>query len=247
MKYEKIIIANWKMNLDPIQSIDRAKELHLLIEKNNIDNTKKVVICPSFLSVYDLSKVLSGSLIDLGAQDVFYEAKGAFTGEVSPQNLKQVNCKFVIVGHSERRALGETDEEVNKKARAVLEYSMTPIICVGETLEQRKNNQTDEVLSRQVAKALDDIYSDVDFVLAYEPVWAISTSGSGQTITPNEAAKQIKVIKKAIPSNLKNYKIIYGGSVNSKTVKDFTKSFAGAIVGSASLEAKEFFELIKNS
>ncbi|MBU1203038.1 triose-phosphate isomerase [Patescibacteria group bacterium] len=247
MKYEKIIIANWKMNLGFNQSIDTAKELHLLLEKNDIGDKKQVVICPSFLSIYDLSKVLSGSMIALGAQDVFYEAKGAFTGEVSSENLHQAGCQFVIVGHSERRAMGETDEEVGKKTRAVLQYDMTPIVCVGEKLDQRKKAQTEEVISNQVKKALSEVEPGQYFILAYEPVWAISTSGSGQTITASEAAKQIELIKNAIPNHLRDFDIIYGGSVNASTVKDFTKNFAGVLVGSASLEAKGFFELIKNS
>lgn len=236
------------MNLDPGQSIDIAKEIHRLADKSNIDESKKIVLCPSFLALHDISKVLAGSRIDFGAQDVFYEEKGAFTGEVSADNLEKIGCKYTIVGHSERRAMGETDEMVNKKVISLMENNITPIICVGEKMAERQADKTDDVLIHQVQNALQDIPNKY-FIVAYEPVWAISTSGSGVTITPEEAQKEIYTIKEAIPENLKDFDIIYGGSVKPETVADFVgeDKFKGALVGGASLDAKVFIELIKNS
>lgn len=233
------------MQLTPDQSVDTAKDLHLLWEKNQESN-KQVVLCPGFLALHDVAKVLNKSNIALGAQDAFYQESGAYTGEVSPDNLKKIGCQYVIVGHSERRAMGETDDTVNKKVKAVLAEGMTPIICAGEKLDERQDGKTKEVLSRQVSQALAGV-EDREFIVAYEPVWAISTSGSGQTITPADAAKEIQTIKESIPSGLNNFAIIYGGSVKPDTVADFTKDFQGALVGGASLEAKTFFELINNA
>lgn len=246
--FEKILIANWKMNLDPGHSIDVAKEIHRLLDNTDIYKTKKVVLCPSFLSLYDVSKVLSNSQIAFGAQDVFYEDQGAFTGEISPDDLEKIGCQYVIVGHSERRAIGETDEVVNKKVKAVMENNMTPIICIGEKMAERQANKTDDVLIHQIEKALYEVPNKY-FIIAYEPVWAISTSGSGVTITPAEAKEELYTIREAIPNNLNNFDIIYGGSVKPETVADFVgqDAFKGALVGGASLDAKTFVQLIKNS
>lgn len=240
----KIVIANWKMQLGVDESINLAKEINQWAEKEeSLDN--KIAICPSFLVIHDLSKFL-GDKVALGAQDVFYEKEGAFTGEVSPKDLTEIACKYVILGHSERRAMGETYDIINKKVSAVMEMGMTPIICVGEQLEDRDAGNTDKVLQDQVMQALKDLPNQ-EFIIAYEPVWAISTSGSGQTITPEIAAEEVDKIKSSIPDNLDNYKIIYGGSVNGGTVADFTKYFEGALVGGASLKLDKFIELIKNA
>lgn len=246
MSKNKFVIANWKMNLNPQQSVSLAKELKKLLEKEDWSD-KIVVLCPSFLAISEVAKVLRDSNIALGAQDVFYEEEGAFTGEVSPENLKELNCQYVIVGHSERRAMGENDELVAKKAAAVAQHNMTPIICVGESLEERDSSLTGQVLQRQVSQALKFIEEDNYFIIAYEPVWAISTSGSGQSITAPEASKMIDIIRQAVPNKLKNFDIIYGGSVKDDTVTDFTKDFKGALVGGASLKADIFYQLIKNA
>jgi len=244
-KYKQTIIANWKMKLSVEESVNLALELKEKLAKEKLED-KKVVLCPSFLAIGEVAKVLAGSDIALGAQDVFYKEEGAFTGEVSPEHLKELGCEYVIVGHSERRAMGETDEMVNKKAKAVLEHNMIPIICVGETLEEYEAGKTKEVLDRQVAKALDNLDNKY-FILAYEPVWAISTSGSGKTITSTEAIAQIDVILKNIPDKLNNFDINYGGSVTDTTVAEFSKKFSGSLVGGASLDAQTFVNLIKNS
>lgn len=243
--YRQIIIANWKMKLNLEESVSLAIELKGKLADFYLED-KKVVLCPSFLAIHDVAKVLEGSEISLGAQDVFYEKSGSFTGEVSAPDLKKLGCDYVIVGHSDRRAMGETDQTVNKKVRAILESKMIPIICVGEILSEYEKGLTKEVLIRQVKVALKDLPNKY-FILAYEPVWSISTSGSGKTIVPSEAIDKIKIIKENIPKNLKNFDIIYGGSVTDKTVSDFSKKFSGVLVGGASLQAQSFFDTIKNS
>lgn len=245
MKNKQIIIANWKMKLDVEQAVSLSRKLKELLSAEKLVN-KQVVLCPSFLAIHDVAKVLQGSNIALGAQDVFYQVEGAFTGEVSPASLKDLGCQYVIVGHSERRAMGETDQMVNQKVKAVLENKMIPIICFGETLEEYQAGTTKEVLTRQISTALEGIDNQY-FILAYEPVWSISTSGSGQVITAQAAIAQIEVIRQNISDKLDNFDIIYGGSVKAETVADFSKDFAGALVGGASLEAQTFFDLIKNS
>jgi triosephosphate isomerase (TIM) len=245
MKYKQIIVANWKMKLNVDEAVALSGELKDILAKEKLTD-KKVVLCPSFLATSEVAKVLTGSDISVGAQDAFFEGEGAFTGEISPANLKELGCEYIIVGHSERRAMGETDETVNKKAKAVLADDMIPIICVGETLEEYEAGQTKEVLARQVSKSLENL-DDKYFILAYEPVWAISTSGSGKTITAAEAIAQIEVLKKNIPSNLNNVDVVYGGSVKPETVGDFSKDFKGSLVGGASLKAQMFVDLIKNS
>lgn len=244
-KYKQIIIANWKMKLDLEESVALAIELKGKLEDFYLED-KKVVLCPSFLALHDVAEVLKGSEIALGAQDVFYEKNGSYTGEISAQDLKELDCQYVIVGHSDRRAMGETDQIVNKKVKAVLANKMIPIICVGETLKEYEDGLTKEVLVRQVSGALANLDNQY-FLLTYEPVWSISTSGSGKTISPAEAIKQIDIIRENIPKNLNNFDIIYGGSVTDQTVADFSKKFSGALVGGASLKAQTFFDLIKNS
>lgn len=244
-KYKQILIANWKMSLELEQAVLLAKQIKKILAKVKLQD-KKVVLCPSFLAISEVSKILKGSDIALGAQDVFYEKNGAYTGEISATSLKKLACDYVIVGHSERRSLGETDEMVNKKVKTILENNMTPIICVGETLAEYKAGITKKVLARQVTKALKNLNNKY-FILAYEPVWSISTSGSGKVISPVEAIEQIAVLKKNIPAHLNNFDIIYGGSVKADTVADFSSDFRGVLVGGASLNAQSFFKLIKNS
>ena len=244
-KYKQILIANWKMSLELSETIFLAKQLKKMLAKEKLKD-KKVVLCPSFLAISEVAKILKGSGISLGAQDVFYEKNGAYTGEISATSLKKLACDYVIVGHSERRSLGETDEMVNKKAKAVLENNMIPIICVGETLAEYKAGSTKKVLARQLAKALKNLDNKY-FILAYEPVWSISTSGSGKVISPAEAIAQIEVLKKNIPAYLNNFDIIYGGSVKADTVANFSSDFKGALVGGDSLKAQSFFKLIKNA
>jgi len=225
--YKKIIIANWKMQLDVNQSVKVARGIKKLLSSARVSRDIQVVICPSFLAITEVAKVLKGSKIVLGAQDSFYEEHGAYTGEISVNDLKKVGCQYVIVGHSERRQMGETDEVVNQKVRAILSQGLVPIICVGETFDERREGNKDMVIMHQVYQALHNIQFDKKqrIIIAYEPVWVI---GSGQVINHQEAAHIASVIKQSLIDVFDGkdkafYQIIYGGSVSPNTVADFTK------------------------
>jgi len=235
-----IIAANWKMNPATIQE---AKQLFNSV-KRGIKNIKNVeiVICPPFVYLSAI-KPFSHKTIKLGAQDLFWEEKGAFTGEISPLMLKNLGCEYVIIGHSERRKLGETDEMINKKIKAASRAKLKPILCIGETEEERKQGKTFQVLKNQFKKALNNltIKQFSNLTIAYEPVWAI---GTGNPCLPSEAKKVLLFLKK----NLKNTPVIYGGSVNSANARQYIKeaNFDGLLPGGASLNPKEFIKIVKN-
>jgi len=249
-----LIIANWKMNP---QALAEAKELFISVKRGvkNIRNVE-VVICPPFPYLSIINNQLS--LIQLGAQDCFWEnppaGGGAFTGEVSPVMLKDLGCKYVIVGHSERRRyFGETDEMINKKLKAVLKVKLKPILCIGETKKQKEKGEAQSVLKSQLKKGLEKVSKKEiqNIIIAYEPIWAI---GTGKSCDTNTAMSMSLLIKKIIGQlysrgALKNLKILYGGSVDSKNVKGFIKEaqIEGVLVGGASLDAKEFIQLVKNA
>lgn len=243
-EFSKIIVANWKMKLDLEESVTLTKELLTILEKGNTKD-KEVVVCPNFLAIAEVAKVLDKTKIVLGAQDISYPE----TGEFSASYLKELNCQYVIVGHSDRRVLGETDELVNKKVKAVLKEKMVPIICVGETMIQRDKSQSEEVVLRQIEKATDGLNSNEYFILTYEPVWSISTSGSGKVIDAEEAARMITLIKNILYKKFSNFSLIYGGSVDQKSVAEFSNidGVTGALVGAASLKADSLIEIIKNA
>jgi len=223
---KKIIIANWKCNPD---SFVKARKLFHDI-KLGIKNTKNiVVICPSFVH-FSIFKFQLRNKIKAGAQDAFWE-QGAHTGEISNDMLKDLKIKYVIIGHSEKRALNETDLMINRKVRATLRAGLIPILCVGE----KKGENAEKVVISQLEKA--GINSN-KIIIAYEPVWAI---GTNDFCSPNKANKVREFIKK----KYKN-RIIYGGSVNSKIVNDYS-DFDGVLVGNASLKTKEFIKLVKNA
>ena len=238
------------MKLGLPESIDLAKA----IKKGAPNKKAEVVICPSFVSLSEVAKVLKRSGIKLGAQDCFWETSGAFTGEVSATYLREVGCEFVIVGHSERRAyLKETDEMVHQKIKMALAAGLTPIICVGETFEQRQQGAKDYILIQQTTKALEGIEVGLEkqVIIAYEPVWVI---GSGQAVDSSEVAITHQVIRQSLfdlfPAELvkQNFRIIYGGSVDANNVADFIalENTSGILVGGASLKAEEFIAIIKN-
>jgi triosephosphate isomerase len=245
----KLIVANWKMNP---QSLNEAKKLFNSVKnwiKRNSDilQNVRIIICPPF--VY-LSNIASSNFqyqtsnISLGAQDLFWEEKGAFTGEISPRMLKNLGVEYVIVGHSERRKiLGESDEMINKKLKAAIKSKLKPIFCIGETEKERKSDKTFQVLKNQIKKALKST-SNVklqtsNLIIAYEPVWAI---GTGNPCKPEDAKEVLLFLRKIL-----KFPILYGGSVNSKIAKDYIKfGFDGLLVGGASLNSKEFIEIIKS-
>lgn len=249
MKLKKYIIANWKMNLNFSETLSAAKKFK---KKFNGFKSGKVVVCPSALALKDAAKIFKGCGIALGAQNVFWEEKGSYTGEISPEMLVETGCEYVILGHSERRKyLSENYEMINKKARAAVKNEkLTPIICIGESFEERKTDRRDFVLVEQLEQALSgvEILGDQRIIIAYEPIWAI---GTGTAIEPSEAEYAHKIIKLALNDIVgmstvsKNFNIIYGGSINSKNVASFSnlENMDGLLVGGASLRVDEFFKV----
>ncbi len=249
----KLIIAgNWKMNNDLNQSEKLIVELKNLLqnEKPNCD----VIICPPFTSLSEASKLIKGSIIKLGAQNMHFEDSGAFTGEVSAPMLKSVGCEYVILGHSERRTIfGETDELINKKIKKALSAGLKPIFCVGELLEEREKGSTNDVVKRQVLKGLDGVSANdmTKLIIAYEPVWAI---GTGKTATPAQAQEVHEFIRDLIEVNYSlevanELTIQYGGSVKPENAKELIsqKDIDGALVGGACLKADSFMGIIKGA
>lgn len=255
---KKIIVANWKMNL----SLSESERLTRSILKGLIPFKKKlakveIVFCPHFTALPLVKNLISRTKIKigLGAQNVFWEKKGAFTGEISSLMLKEFDCQYVICGHSERREyFKETDEMIHKKVVAVLDSGLIPILCVGEKFDQRQNGAKDYVIIQQVSHALEGVNLDSNqqLIIAYEPVWVI---GSGQAVRPQEAEYTHQVIYQRLidlfPLELvqKNIRIIYGGSVDSSNIKGFLdkKAIDGVLVGGASLKADEFVKIIESS
>lgn len=214
----------------------------------------EIVICPSFISLQEVGRLIKEANLKLGAQDIFWEEKGAYTGEISPLMLEEMGCEYVIVGHSERRKyLNETEEMIHKKIRIVLKERLTPILCVGETFEERQNGAKDYVIMRQLNSALEGIklITGQKIIIAYEPVWVI---GSGQAVQPSEAGSTRDLIRQTLldlfPADVidSDIRIIYGGSVNSANVRQFLSEarMDGVLVGGASLKAEEFIGIVKN-
>ncbi len=243
-------IANWKIQLGVSESVKLAKKIKDGLKK--IKKGTQVVLCPSFDSLEAVGHAINKSDIHLGAQDMFYESKGQFTGEESPLNLKEIGCKYVILGHSERRKLGETNEDVNKKLAAALQNKLIPIVCVGETLKQRRAGQTKGVILKQINAIFQNVkISRADkIIVAYEPVWAIGTGISAKPENAKEAKDFIiKLLIKIFKKNkIKKFAVIYGGSVNSKNVFKFLDEgeMEGALVGGASLKAEEFLKIVRS-
>ena len=237
-----LIIANWKCNP---KTLKKAKKLFLGIKKGLPRKLKaKIVICPPFIYLRGLN--LGTKKLEIGAQDCFFR-EGPFTGQISVSMLKNLGCTYVIVGHSEKRAAGEKDKLINLKLKACLEKHLIPILCVGETSKQEKNNQTSRILKEQLRKDLKGISKkDIEkIIIAYEPIWAI---GTGRACDP-EIAKVSKImIKKHLKELYKTnrVKIIYGGSVNSKNVLGYIEAgMEGYIIGGMSLKPKKFIAILK--
>ncbi len=246
-----IIAGNWKMNKTVQESIDVAVGLK---RKFYTFAEADIVICPPFTALSKVSDEILDSSIMLGAQDIYWEEKGAFTGEISPGMLKDAGCRYVIVGHSERRhVLGETDEDVNKKLKAVLKHGMVPIMCIGEKLEERDSGMTLEVLEKQLTRGLRDIIKDdmLRIIIAYEPVWAI---GTGRTATPQQAQEAHKFIRDLIGRTYSGdvsskIRIQYGGSVKPENIAQLMaqEDVDGALVGGASLDVNSFTEIVQKA
>lgn len=248
-----IIAGNWKMYKTIVEAIDLSTILKrdlFEIDFQAID----VVLCPAFTALSEVSEVISESEIKLGAQDVYWQEEGAFTGEVSCKMLKDAGCNFVIIGHSERRQFfGETNETVNKKLNAVLGHGLLPIVCVGENLQEREKGVTFKVLDDHLENGLKGISQDdlLKTTIAYEPVWAI---GTGKTATPQQAQEAHNYIRKTLARLYSKEvaaeaRIQYGGSVKPDNIGDLMRQpdVDGALVGGASLSAESFTAIVKKA
>lgn len=240
-----IIAGNWKMYKTVSEARDFATQLKPLVAGVH-DRT--VLVCPPFTHLQDVCDILCDSNVAVGAQNLYWEDEGAFTGEVSASMLKSVGCTYVIIGHSERRQyFGETNETVNKKIFAALKHNLIPIVCVGETLAQREKNETFKVIEKQIKEGFKtlDLGHWTSIVIAYEPVWAI---GTGKTATPEQAQEVHAFIRKLLPKDVANdIRILYGGSVKPENVKELMAQpdIDGGLVGGASLKVESFVKLIK--
>jgi triosephosphate isomerase len=248
-----IIAGNWKCNKTHTEAISLVRTLSYELREEDYKRVD-IVVCPPFTSLRSVQLVLEDEHIPiaLGAQDLHWEESGAFTGEVSGPMLKALHCSWVIVGHSERRAsFGETDERVNRKLQAAFRDGLTPIFCVGETLEERDGGLTREVLERQVRTGLAGLGDDqlAKLVVAYEPVWAI---GTGRAASPEDAGETIgfvrgSIARMATPERAAGIRIQYGGSVSPGNIASFMAQpeIDGALVGGASLEPKSFAMIVR--
>jgi len=244
-----LIAANWKMHKTITEAVDLAKQLREAFPE---PGDRDIVIAPPFTALRPVSEILKGSPVHLSAQNMHWEEKGSYTGEISPAMLIDAGCEFVILGHSERRTLfGETDEIVNRKLRVALKAGLRPIFCIGETLEQRKSGATFTILQKQIKEGLNNIdSSDIrQIAIAYEPVWAI---GTGETATPAQAQETHRVIRETLAAIFgRGYAsqalITYGGSVNPGNIRSLMEQpdINGALVGGASLDFESFAGIIR--
>ena len=244
---KKIIAGNWKMNMLPNEAIQFIEELAPLVK--NTEN--EVILCVPYIDLFYALLTAQNTNIKIGAQNMHFEESGAYTGEISGKMLKSINVEYVIIGHSERRQyFNETDETVNKKIKAAFENGLKPIVCVGETLEQREAGKVEEIITDQTKLALDGLTNEQieNTIIAYEPIWAI---GTGKTATKEDANDAIKAIRNKIAQiygqNVADRVIIqYGGSVKSSNAKElFSMSdIDGALVGGASLKSEEFSKIV---
>ena len=249
MSRKKLIAANWKMYKNPTQTKEFFDNFLPLISGHDRD---EIVVCPPYVDLHTAIESAKNSKVAIGAQNVYWKDEGAFTGEISSPMLVVVGCTHVIIGHSERRQyFGETDDSVNLKLKAALEHGLTPIVCVGEVLEEREAGLTEDVLRRQCMRAFSSISAKkaAKLVVAYEPVWAI---GTGKTATPEMAADAHVLIRgeaaKAFGDEFgAALRILYGGSVKPENAKALMsqEEIDGALVGGASLDAKSFAAIVK--
>ncbi len=248
---KKMIAGNWKMNKTTREAIELANGIKRNL--SHVDDTS-IIVCVPFTALDEVSEVLYESNIALGAQNMHWEDCGAFTGEISGPMLKDLNCSYVILGHSERRQLfHEIDDDINLKTKAALKYELNPIVCVGETLNEREKNITFQIIENQINNSLKGLSAQeiVKVVIAYEPVWAI---GTGKTASPQQAQEIHAFIrdllkKKYSKNEADNITILYGGSVKPSNTKELMreKDIDGGLIGGASLDIKNFCEIVNNA
>ena len=240
-----IIAGNWKMNNTASAGVALVEALKPLVKDANCD----VAVCVPAIDIPAVAEALKGSNVALGAQNVHFEAKGAFTGEISADMLKEYGVKYVIIGHSERRQyFGETDETVNKRTLAALNAGLIPIVCIGESLEERETGKTEAVLETQIKEGMKGIDDISKIVIAYEPIWAI---GTGRTATAEQANETIAFIRKTCaevfcPKCAEKVRIQYGGSMNAGNCKELMAmpEIDGGLIGGASLKAPDFSAIV---
>lgn len=240
MPFMKTIIANWKMYVGARECVELARAT--LSALGDREGSSEVVLCPPFVALADVGRIIAGSRVALGAQDVFWETQGAFTGEISVSMLKDSQVSRALVGHSERRALGETDAMVNKKIRALLAGGIIPVFCVGETALERDSGKAEETVIRQLQEGLNGVSLQKEHRLfvAYEPVWAI---GTGRRAEASDVVEIHKTIRKTVSDLLSSpVSVLYGGSVDEKSASAFLREpeIDGVLVGSASVRADAF-------
>jgi triosephosphate isomerase len=243
----KVIAGNWKMNMLPNETIDFITNLEPLVK--NTEN--EVILCVPYTDLFYALLTAQETNIHIGAQNMHWKERGAYTGEVSAQMLSSIRTEYVIIGHSERRAyFNETDETVNLKIKSALENGLKPIVCVGETLEQRESGKTEEIITNQVEAAFKDLTKEQaeNIIIAYEPIWAI---GTGKTATSEDANNSVKAIRNKVKEmyedeTAENIIILYGGSVKAVNAKELFEAsdIDGALVGGASLKVEEFSKIV---
>lgn len=243
----KVIAGNWKMNMLPNEAISFIEQITPLVK----DTNNEVILCVPYTDLFYSLLTAQNTNIKIGAQNMHWEEKGAYTGEISGQMLKSIGVEYVIIGHSERRQyFAETDETVNKKVKSALTNELKPIICVGETLEQREQRKAEEVITTQTVLALEGISKEqmANIVLAYEPIWAI---GTGKTATSEDANNSIKWVRNKVEELYgkevaDQVIILYGGSVKAENAKELfgTTDIDGGLVGGASLKVDEFSKIV---
>jgi triosephosphate isomerase len=251
MKRKPILAANWKMNITPSES---ERYLSAFLPSVRDQNTVEIVLCPPAITLDRVSRLLVGTPVLLGAQNIHSETSGAFTGENSAPLLKDLRCQYVILGHSERRTLFyETNESVNKKIKKAQEFGISCIVCVGETLAERESGKTEQIVQNQVEASLKNLNSSEmeKIVIAYEPVWAI---GTGRNATPEQAEETHRFIRFLLkkmfgPLTSESTRIQYGGSVKPENIAELIakENIDGALVGGASLNPESFIKLIQSS
>ncbi len=240
-----IIAGNWKMNNTASQGVALVKDIAPLVKDADCD----VVVCVPAIDIPAVSEALKGTNIKLGAENVHFAEKGAYRGEISAAMLLEYGVEYVIIGHSERRQyFGETDETVNKRTLTALKAGLTPIVCVGESLEERETGKTEEVLAKQIKDGLKDVEDPTKLVIAYEPVWAI---GTGKTATAQQANETIGFIRKTLGEMFcekcaAKVRIQYGGSMNAGNCKELMaqEEIDGGLIGGASLKAPDFATIV---
>jgi len=245
---KKIIAGNWKMNKTGAEAASFARDLKL--KTFHIHNTV-IIICPPYTALSPVYDILKGSKVKIGAQNVHWEISGAYTGEISAPMIRDAGCEYVIIGHSERRQyFGESNQSVNKKIKTILTTELTPIVCIGETLEQREQGHTQDVVKNQIIEGFDGLTAEQvqRMIIAYEPIWAI---GTGVTATPEQAEEVHRFIREQLrrrydPQTADRVPILYGGSVKPGNISDLLaqSDIDGGLIGGASLQVASFVEMI---